>query len=153
MAFCSDEDAIRIFGIDEDGGDLLRVAQAEMLPGLAAVAGFVNAVAGREIWALETFAAPDVQNIGVGWRDGNRADRAGRLVVENGLPRVAGVGCPPNASVHCSHVEDIRLARDAGDGDGAAAAERPDAAPAHLAIKFLTVLLRTRRNTRRERDD
>src|SRR5260370_37397902 len=151
MAFRSHEDAIRIFGIDEDGGDLLRVAQAEMLPRLAGVGGFVDAITGREIRALETFAAPDIKNIGVGWRDGNRADRAGRLVVENGIPRVAGVGCLPNASVHCSHIEDIRLVRGAGDGDGAAAAERPDAAPAHLAIKFLTVLLRALRKTQRER--
>src|SRR5258708_6348679 len=151
MAFRSHEDAIRIFRIDEDGSDLLRVAQAEMLPRLAAVAAFVNAVAGREIWALETFAAPDVKNIGIRRCDSDRADRAGRLVVENGVPRVAGVGCLPNASVHCSHVEDIRLVRDAVDGDGAAAAERPDAAPAHLAVKFLTVLLRARRKTQRER--
>jgi hypothetical protein len=34
------EDAIRVFGIDQNAGDLLAVPQPEMRPGLAAVGGF-----------------------------------------------------------------------------------------------------------------
>ena len=39
------EDAIRVSRVDDDGADLPRLAQAEMLPGLARVAGFIDAVA------------------------------------------------------------------------------------------------------------
>src|SRR5262249_36552481 len=45
MAEDGDEDAVRILRVDEQGSDLLPVAQAAVLPGLAAVGGAVDAVA------------------------------------------------------------------------------------------------------------
>jgi len=37
MSLSGDEEAIGIFGVDDDRGDLLRIAQAEMSPGAARV--------------------------------------------------------------------------------------------------------------------
>src|SRR2546429_6754949 len=51
-------------------------------------------------------------------------------------------------SVDGGHVENIRLVQHAGDGHGAASAERADAAPAHFGIEFLIELLRDRKSTR-----
>src|SRR5205823_2900872 len=55
-----DENAIGIARVNGDGTDLLAVAQAEMLPGLAGVGGFVDAIAGREVGAAQSFAAADI---------------------------------------------------------------------------------------------
>src|SRR6185503_16475078 len=68
--------------------------------------------------------------------------RAGRLVVEDRIPRPAVVGGFPDAAVDETRVEDVRLAGHAGDRFGAAAAQRADAAPAHLAEQLLAVGLR-----------
>ncbi len=74
MAEHGHEQAVGIFGIDEDGRDLLAVAQTEMLPRLAAVGRFVHAVADGKIGPLQTFAAADIDDVGIGGRDGERAD-------------------------------------------------------------------------------
>ena len=75
MAGDSDEDAVRVFGIDGDLADLLAVAQAfEVGPGFAGVGGLVDSVAGGKIRALQTFAATDVDGFGVAIRDGDGAD-------------------------------------------------------------------------------
>ena len=140
MAFGGDENAVGIFRIDENRGDLLRVAETEMRPGFSRVGGFVNAIAGGKIGALQTFAAADVNDIGIGRCDGQRADGAGGLVVENRIPGVSKIGGLPDAAVDGSHVENVGLVRDAGDGHGAASAERADAAPAHFRIEFLIEL-------------
>src|SRR6185436_8769729 len=81
---------------------------------------------------LQPFAAAGVDDVGIGGRDGDRADRAARLVVEDRRPDAAGVGRFPDAAVVDADVEDVRLAGDADGGDGAAAAEGADVAPAEL---------------------
>ena len=92
MAEHRDEDAVGIARIDGDLRDLLAVAQAEVRPGLAGVGGLVDAVADGEVGALQAFAAADVDDVRVRRRDRERADRAGRLVVEDRLPGAAVVG-------------------------------------------------------------
>ena len=64
------ENAIGILRVNDDGGDLLAVAQAEVLPGFSAVGGFVNAVASGKIGAAQAFAAADIDDVGIGWRYG-----------------------------------------------------------------------------------
>ena len=89
MANCRDKNPVRIFRIHEDRGDLLGIAQAEMLPGFAAVAGFVDSIANREIRAPQSFAAAYVNDFGIGRRDGKSADGAGGLIIKNRTPRLS----------------------------------------------------------------
>src|SRR5205823_4836878 len=104
-----DKNAVGIARVNGDGTDLLAVAQAEMLPGLAGVGGFVDAVAGGEVGAAQSFAAAHVNNFGIGGRDGQRADGLRGLIVENGRPGLAGVGGLPDAAVVHANVENIGL--------------------------------------------
>src|SRR5205823_3427662 len=75
-----DEEAVRIVRVDGDGRDLLAIAQTEVRPRRAGVGGLVDAVAGGEVGALQPFAAADVEDVRIRRRDGDRADRAGRLL-------------------------------------------------------------------------
>ena len=135
MAFDGDEEAFRIVRIDDDAGDLLRVAEAEMRPGLSRVGRFVHAVANSEVGTLQAFAAADINNVGIAGRNGDGADGAGGLVVENRVPSIAEVVGFPDATIDLRHIEDAGLLVDTGDGHGAAAAERSDAAPAKVGVE------------------
>ena len=111
MAERRDEQPVRVPRVDRELGNLLRVAQAEMRPCLAGVGGLVDAVADGEVRARQALAAPDVQDVRIGGRDGDPPDRSGRLVVEDRFPRAAGVGRLPDAAVDHADVEGVRLAR------------------------------------------
>src|SRR5215471_10677195 len=143
MAFGGHENAIRIFWIDDDGGNLLGVAQPKVRPSFPGVGGFVEAIADREIGALQTFTAADIKYVGIGRSDGKSADRAGRLIIEDRRPRSTEVGGLPNAAIHRSHVKHVGLVRNAADSDGAATAEGTNAAPAHFGVQLRIILLRT----------
>src|SRR5262249_61993988 len=54
-----DEDSVRIARINLNGGHLVPVAQAHVLPRLAAAGGFVDAPAAPEVAALEPLSAAD----------------------------------------------------------------------------------------------
>ncbi len=56
-------DDVRIFGVDDDAGNMLRIAQAHVLPGLAAVQGFINAVPAVGAAGIISFAGPDPDDI------------------------------------------------------------------------------------------
>ena len=128
-----DEEPVGVAGIDGDGRDHLAVAQPEMLPRASGVGGLVDPVADRQIGTDDARAGADVDDVGVRRRDGDRADRAGRLVVEQRHPVGAVVGRSPDAAVVEAGVEHVRLAGDAGQRAGASGASRADVAPAHLA--------------------
>src|SRR5256714_6805800 len=153
MALHGDKEAIGILGIDEDVGDLLGVAQSEVRPVLASIGGLVHAVAGGQIWPLQAFPTADVNYVGIGRRNSDRAHRTGALVVKNGFPGVASIGGLPDAAIHRSHVKNIRLMRYAEDRHGAAAPKRTDAAPAHLGEKPGVVLLRRAGHSQTENRD
>src|SRR6185369_13127215 len=124
-----DVDEVRIARIDKYGADLLSVTQTEVSPRLATVSRFIDAVAGREIWSLESFATADVDRIRLGRCDRERADGAGRLIVEDRFPRVAVVIRLPDAAVIDSYIEDIRLAGNARGAHRPAGAEWANHAP------------------------
>src|SRR5260370_40621378 len=109
MLLDGNEHAIRIFGIDEDCGDLLRIAETEVLPGPSGISRFVDAVAGGEVRALQPFAAAYVDDVGIGRRNGDGADRARVLIVEDRLPGAARVRGLPYAAVNPRHVQNIGL--------------------------------------------
>ncbi len=128
MPLSRDKEAIGIFGIDDDGCNLLRVAQSEMLPGTTRVGRFVDAVAYGEIGAAQAFAAADVDRVRIRRCDCQGADRPGGLIVvwldavwlgvvwliiENRIPRTTEVRRLPDSAVVRRHVEDVRLPRNA----------------------------------------
>ena len=127
-----DEQPVGILRVDGDVRDLLRVAQTEVRPRPAGVGRLVDAVAGREVGTMEAFPAADVDDVGVGRRDGDGADRPGRLVVEDRLPDAAGVGRLPDAAVHCRHIEGVRMAAMSRRRPRPARAVWTDVAPPHL---------------------
>src|SRR6185437_7697455 len=100
---------VRIFGIHGEFGNLLAVTQAEMRPGFAGVSGFVDAIAHGEIRAVQSFAAADIDDIGIRRRDGDRTDGTGGLVVKDGLPSASVIVGLPHAAVADAHIEDIGL--------------------------------------------
>src|SRR5207247_8876020 len=86
MAEYRNEKPVRIASIDDDLRNLLAVAQPEVRPALAAVGGFIDAVAGGEVRALQPLAAPGIDDARIGGRDSDGADGTGRLIVEDGYP-------------------------------------------------------------------
>src|SRR5713101_8602213 len=74
MSLGCDEEAIGIFGIDDNGCDLLRVAQSEMLPGAARVGRFVDAVADGKIGVAQSFPAANINCVWARGSNGERAD-------------------------------------------------------------------------------
>src|SRR5882672_11308979 len=105
MAESGDEQAIRVFRIDGDLWNLLRVAQAEMRPRRAGIRRFVDAVADREVRPRQSLAAADINNVGIARRDRHPANRSGRLVVEDRLPCAARVGGFPDAAVAHAYIK------------------------------------------------
>ena len=59
------EHPIGVVRIDNDGPNLLSIAQAEMLPAPASISRFVNSISNREIRAPQAFAAARVDHIGI----------------------------------------------------------------------------------------
>src|SRR6267378_8689243 len=101
-----------------------------MRPGVTGVVRSVHAVAGREIWANDPGPGADVDDVGRRGCDGDRADRAGRFVVEERLPVVAVVARAPQAAVIEADVKNGGLAGRRSHGAPAAGPERTDRAPA-----------------------
>src|SRR6202158_2219531 len=141
MSLSRDKEAIRVFGIDDDGCDLLCVAQSEMLPGAARVGRLVDTVAYGEIGPAKAFTTTHVYGGGIRRRDCQGSDRTCRLIVENWIPGAAEVRRLPNSAIARRHVEDIRLTWNAGDRHGAAAAKRADHAPVKFLIHRWVILL------------
>ena len=128
-----DEKAIGIARVNRHLRNLLAVAQPEMRPGRAGIGGLVDAVADRQIGTMQSLTAGDVDDVRVGGRNFNGADRAGRLLIEDRLPGPPEVVGLPDSAVHRADVEDVRLAGNARDGARAATAKWTDVAPLHLA--------------------
>ena len=74
--------------------------------------------------------------LGFGRRDGDGADGACRLIVEERDPGGAVVGGAPDAAVVEADIEDVGLAGNARKRAGAAGARGPDLTPVHLGIEF-----------------
>ena len=124
-----DEDAVGVARVHQDGGDLLCVSQVQVPPALAAVGGFEDAVADRKVGPLQALPAAHVNDLGVGGRHRDAADRPGGLVVEDRPPGQAiVVGLPDSAVIHAD-VEDVRLTGNARRAHRAPGAERADHSP------------------------
>ena len=144
------EHPVGVLGVDIDLRDHLRIAQAQVRPGLARVAGFVHPVAHRKIGPDDARSAAHVNHVGIRRGDGDGADRTRRLVVEQRRPGRAVVGGAPHPAVVEAGIEDIGLAGDAGKRPRAPGASRPDGAPMHLGIKLGAGRLRRRERRQRQ---
>ena len=88
---------------------------------------FVNAVAVGGITADGAFAGADVDDVGIGGRDGDGADGAEvDVAVGDGLPVVAAVDGFEYAAAGSAEVVDKGLTGDTADGVDASAAEGSD---------------------------
>ena len=132
-----DQHDVGIGRIDDDGADLAGVLQPDIGPGLAGVGRLVDPVAVADIAPQVALAAPDIDHVVVGRGDRHCADGGDGLLVEDGLPRAARVIGLPDAAGRSAEVEDVGLARNAGDGHRPAAAEGADVAPVHGAERRL----------------
>ena len=94
--------------MDDHAADVVRVAEAEVQPRLAAVERLVHAVAPRGGLAVVGLARAHVDDRGVGGRDGDVPDRRDVLVVEDGLEGHAVVDRLPEAPRGRRHVEGRR---------------------------------------------
>ena len=105
--------------------------EAHVRPGLAGVGRLVDAVARLDVAADARLAHPDVDDVGL---DSDTAtaptDALRDLAIGDRRPCLAAVGRLPEAAARRAEVRRLRPALHAGDGDRAAAAIRPDAAPA-----------------------
>src|SRR6185437_9069610 len=128
------EYAVGIVRINDYGCDLLAVAESEVAPGLAGIRGFVDAIAGGEVGAAQALAGTDVDDVRIGRCEGECADGAGRLGVEDRIPGAPCVGGFPDAAVVDADVESVGLIGDSGGTDGSAAAERTDEAIAQAGV-------------------
>ena len=123
--------------VDRDAGDVARLGQAQVAPGLAAVVGLVDAVAVRDVAADAGLARAGVDDVRIGVGDRDRADRGGEEAVRDVLPVRAAVGRLPDAAGAGAEVEGTDVGGMPGDGDAPPAAVRPDAAPLERAEQAL----------------
>jgi hypothetical protein len=148
-----DEEPVGVARINSHLRNLLAVAQAKVGPGFAAIGGLVDAVADREVRTMEPFAAADVNNLRVGRRNANRADRSGGRWSDR-PPGGAIVGRLPDASADYL-LQNEPLAGNSSQRASASAAKGPTLRQ-HLTILVSTcwvsaMLMAGRRNTTERR--
>src|SRR5260370_32094110 len=90
-------------------GDMTRVTQAHIGPGLARLRGLVDPIAIRDIAADARFAAACVDYVGIRIGNGHRPDRGHALLFEQWIPRVAAARPFPNAASHRPEVTHVWL--------------------------------------------
>ena len=105
----ADVQGLCIRRVNENAADLARIVEADVLPGCSSVVAAIHAVAGGEIGADVGLACAHVDHLGIGRRDGKRADGGDGLVIEDGLPHRAGVGRLPHAAVDAAEEEALSL--------------------------------------------
>src|ERR1700748_3278548 len=81
---------------------------------------------------MQTFSTRNVNNVTIGWRDGDGADGLSALTIEDRVPCAAVVSGFPDATVCLAHIEDIGLIGDTGCCTRAPATKGSDHPPTHL---------------------
>src|SRR5262249_27297111 len=118
---------VGVGGVDDHGADL-AVVLPDVIPGLAGVAGLVDAVARLDIAADVGLAAADVDHVRVGRRDGDGSDGRDWLLIEDGLPGESAVARLPDAAGRGGGVIGKRVAGDAASTGDASAGGGADVA-------------------------
>src|SRR5690606_9970501 len=111
-------DDVRVVRMHHDIADVARVGQPHVGPRLTSVGRAIDAVAVADVAADGRLAGADVDDVGVGGRKGDCADRrGGQVAVGDVRPVRAGVGRLPDAPTDAAEVEGALLGRVAGHGD------------------------------------
>ena len=125
------EDDVGVRRMHEDAADAAGLVESHVRPRAAGVHRLVDAVADHVAVANRPrFAGAGPDDVRIGGRDGERADRRHRHAVGHRHPADAAVGRLPHAARRGAGVIDRRIARHAGDrrdavaDDGAEEAER-----------------------------
>ena len=123
------EGDVGIHGMNEDSSDAARVIEADVRPVLPGIGGDVNPVAHHVAVANRpSFAGAYPDHAWVRRRYGDGADGCHRLLVEDRLPAIAGVGGFPDAAGRGTCVVRARVAGDTGDRSDPVACARPEKA-------------------------
>src|SRR5438552_163258 len=93
---------------------------------------------------MQPFTAAYINDLRIGNRHCDSADRPGWLIVKNRLPGSPAVCRLEDAAIDLRHVKDIWQRGNAGDCTSAAAAERSEVAPSQRAIETRVGGARTR---------
>src|SRR5215213_5511009 len=121
---------VRVVWVDADLADVACVAQPGVDPAPPGVGTAVDAVAMGDVDADGRLAGTGVDDVRVGRRNRQRADRGcGEEAIGHGLPVGAAISCLPDAAGHRAEVVGVRLAAAAGHGDHTAATKGSNAAP------------------------
>ncbi len=115
-----DPDDVRVGGMDDDAGDVLRIAQAHIGPGVAAVGRLVDSVAPVGAARQGIVAGSYPHYVGIGGSHGHCAHRGDAGGIGDGLPGGAVVGGTPHAagSRPRKHGVAMRLGRRFRHGQG-----------------------------------
>src|SRR5579871_5309848 len=99
MAERGDINDVGILRMHANRADVQSVFETHILPGLARVGGFINAVAVRRVAADVRLAHADVNDIWIGFRNSDGAHRSGfELAIRNRLPGYAAIDGFPNSA-------------------------------------------------------
>ncbi len=122
-------DQLRVPGVDAHAGDVPRVGEAGVLPGLAGVGRLPHPVARGDVAAHRLLAGAGVDHVGVPLGDRHGADRAAEEAVRDALPGVAAVRRLPHPAAGRAEVVEVGLARHPGHRCRPATPVGPDLAP------------------------
>src|SRR4029078_6022190 len=111
-ALGGDKNDIGILRIDDDARYVLRCIESDLLPCLACVGRFVDAVPMMSHHAADSmFTHPDVNNIRITFGYGDGANGTGlKISVRDIAPTDSHVVCLPQTTAGCSHVIRLRIA-------------------------------------------
>ncbi len=130
MPQCRDIDQVGVLGMDAHFSDVSRASKAQVFPGFTCIGRFVDAIAMGDVAANGCFAHADIDDVGIGGGDCNRADRCTlKEAIRNVFPGDTAIGCFPDATTRGAKIKYLRMLRVTSDGDDAATAERAYQAP------------------------
>jgi len=113
-----DIDDVGILRMGGQPGDVVRIAQAHVRPGLARVRRFIDPIAGIRAPGAVSFARPGPDDVRVRRGDGKGSDGELGLAVEDRFERRAGVYRLPHAAVPRPDIEGVEVFFERGGGDG-----------------------------------
>ena len=122
----SHKNDVRIVRIDDDFADGATVVQADVLPGLACVQRFVDAISLRDIAAQAGLAGTNVNRIVVRISHRQASNISRSLFVEYWRPGHGPIGGFPHSAARRTEIISRRIAGNSGCGQRASTAERTD---------------------------
>ena len=131
MAERRDKDDIGIPRVNDDFANRARIFQADVLPGFSGVQRLPDAVALRNVAANAGFAGAHIDDVRIGHRDRDTADRGRSIFVKDRRPGVCAVDGFPYAAAGRSEVVGGGVAGNSRGGQRAASAERANGTILH----------------------